>query len=575
MKRPYGLLLCPFTLLLAQCSGGGSGGGFVTPRILSVTVTPANPRVAVNRTQQFTANVTVEGNASTLVNWSITPAGTGSINAITGLYTAPASVPSPTTVTITATSLADGTKSGSTAATITINVVVTPATPQILIGTTQSFSALVQGAANQTIDHWTVNGITDGDEATVGTITRGNPATYIAPCNQPPNNGSITIGAVPVADPTVTGTTTAFVNTPAQQIVVTPATALVGTSAPATFTANASNPPVNCGGTGGLARPTPATWSVTGGGTLAAGCTGTTTCDFTAPSSVPFNNAITIKAALPADASRFGTATAKIDGPITVTSIRPRSRTSGLSGDITVTVSANNIDSTAKLFPPQTPPCSGPPLGNSSAFSGNPPIVTGNLPLSSQSGSGTLNLRVCNSSNGQSAIVPFVLVDALPAGSTGTPVAVAVPDSTPVVGVDVVAVDDAAIGLPNDQPLNQVVLGVAPVPPNTTCPLNTLVFGPVTVTRPAAGAVQFILCAGGDRLSGLDPATAALYTVSLSGPNPPDILVANPPAARTVGSGGLQTMLTVPSDAAPGPRTFVIRDTRSNLAVAAGGVIIK
>ena len=573
MKRPHGLLLCAFTLLLVGCGGCG-GGGFVPPRVFSVTVAPANPRVAVNRTQQFTANVTVEGNASTLVSWSITPAGIGSINTITGLYTAPAFVPAPATVTITATSVADSTKSGSASVTITINVVVTPATPQILIGTSQSFSALVQGTAIRTIDHWTVNGITDGDAATVGAITRGNPATYTAPCT-PPSGGSITIGAVPVADPTVTGSTTAFVNTPAQQIVVTPATALVATGATRTFSASPSATPPNCL-PGPPAEPAPTNWSVTGGGTLAAGCTATTTCDFTAPGSVPFNNVITIKAAFPTDASRFGTATATIDGPITITVVRPRSRTSGLADTIiTVTVSGNNIDSTAKLFPPQAPPCSGQPLASSSAFSGNPPGVTGNLPLFSQSGSGTLNLRVCNSSNGQSAIAPFVLVDALPAGSTGTPVAVAVPDSTPVAGVDVVAVDDAAVGVPNDPPLNQMVLGVAPVPPNTTCPLNTLVFGPVTVTRPAAGAVRFILCAGGDRLSGLDPATAALYTVSLSGPNSPDILVTNPPEARPVGSGGLQTMLTVPSDVAPGPRTLVIRDTRSNLAVAAGGVIVK
>ncbi len=573
MKRPHGLLLCAFTLLLVGCGGDG-GGGFVPPRVLSVTVTPANARVGVNGTQQFTANVTVEGSASTAVRWSITPAGTGSINAITGLYTAPASVPTPAAVTVTATSVADRTKLASATATITINVVITPAAPQILIGTNQTFTALVQGAANQTIDHWTVNGITDGDAATVGAITRGNPTTYTAPCTQPPNNGSLTIGAVPVADPTVTGSTPAFVNTPAQQIVVTPGTALVATNAPATFTANTSATPPNwpCGPPV-PAGTTAANWSVTGGGTLAPGCTGTTTCDFTAPGSVPFNNASTIRAVLPTDANRFGTATARIDGPITVTSIRPRSRTSGLSGDIIVIVSGNNIDSTAKLFPPQAPPCSGLPLGGSSAFPGNPPTVTGTLPASNQSNPGTLALCVGNSSNNQSATVPFVLVDPLPAGSTGTPLAVAVPDSTPVAGMDVVAVDDAAVGTASDLPLNQVALGVAPAPANTTCPLNTLVLGPVTITRPTIGMVQFILCAVGDSLLLGDPVDQ--YTVSLSGPNPPDILVTNPPSARPVGSGGLQTTLTVPSNAFVGPRTLVIRDTRSNLAVAAGGVIIK
>ncbi len=571
MKRRRGLLLCAFVLLLAGCGGGGIP--FVPSQVLSVTVTPGNPRVPVNGTQQFTANVTVQGNASTAVNWSISPAGVGSIDPFNGLYTAPASVPTPATVTVTATSIFDRTKSGLSSVTITIGVVVTPAAAQILIGTSRSFTAVVQGSTNQTIDHWTVNGITNGD-ATVGTITVTGPNTadYTAPCTQPPNNGSITIGAVPVADPTLTGSTTALVNTPAQQIVVTPAATLVVTSGTRTFTANtAATPPNWLCGPAVPAGITAANWSVTGGGSLAAGCTGTTSCDFTAPTGVPFSNAVTIKAALPTDASRFGTATATIDGPITITGIRPRSRTAALLDDVTITISGTNIDSTARLFSPQTPACSGPPLANSSASAGSPPTVSGTLPASNQSTAGTLVLSVCNSSNNESATVPFVLVDALPAGSTGTPAAVPVPSPTPVTGIDVMAVDDAAVGAPSQEPLNQEFLGVAPVPQNTTCPF--LVGGPVTITRPSAGTAQFVLCAGRNSLTLGGPVDQ--YTVSLSGPNPPDILVTNPPTQRTAGSGGIQTTLTVPSNAAPGARTFVIRDTRSNLAVAAGGVIIK
>ncbi len=573
-KRLYGVLLCAPSLVFGGCGGGA--GGFVPPQVLSVTVTPANSRVPVSGTQQFTANVTVQGNASQAVNWSISPAGAGSIDLFTGLYTAPLSVPTPATVTVTATSLIDRSKSGSSSVTIIIGVLITPASPQILIGTTQSFTAVVQGSANQTIDHWTVNGITDGDAATVGTISRGNPATYSAPCIQPPNNGSITIGAVPVADPTMTGSATALVNNPNQQIVVTPATAIVLTGGTRTFMANTAATPPNwsCG------PPVPAgtaaaNWSVTGGGTLAAGCTGTTSCDFTAPASVPFNNGSTIKAALPSDATRFGTATATIDGTITIAAVRPRSRTAGLLNDVSITVTATNIDSTARLFPPQTPACSGAPLANSSASAGSPPSVSGTLPASNQSTASTLALSVCNSSNNESATVPFVLVDAPPPGTTGTPTTVALLDSTPVAGVDVAAVDDAAVGVSGSLPLNQVVLGVAPAPANTTCPLNTLVGGPVTITRPGTGQppAQFILCAGGDSLTGV--VDFSLYTVSLSGPNPPDIIILGPPSARTAGSGGIQTTLTVPSIAAPGSRTFVIRDTRSNLAVAAGGVIIK
>jgi hypothetical protein len=138
--------------------------------------------------------------------------------------------------------------------------------------------------------------------------------------------------------------------------------------------------------------------------------------------------------------------------------------------------------------------------------------------------------------------------------------------------MDVAALDDAAVGSPSNLPLNQEVLGVA-LASQLTCPYGTVVGGPVTITRPTSGTAQFIVCAVGDSLLSADPVEQ--YWVSLSGPDPPDILVTNPPVARPVGSGGLQTTLIVPSNAAPGRRTLVIRDTRSNLAVAAGGVIIK
>src|SRR5205085_6723752 len=90
---------------------------------VAVNVAPGTANLFGSQTQQFTATVT--GNANTQVNWSISPAGTGTISN-TGLYTAPASIAAIQTVTVTATSVADSSKSAT--ATVTLNP---PAAPVI------------------------------------------------------------------------------------------------------------------------------------------------------------------------------------------------------------------------------------------------------------------------------------------------------------------------------------------------------------------------------------------------------------------------------------------------------------
>jgi len=111
----------------------------VTAPAVTVAVNPATAQVPVNGVQQFAA--TVANTSNTAVTWSVSGvtggnATVGTISA-TGLYTAPATVPSPAAVTVTARSQADTTKSGS--ATVTIG----PYTTQTLY----SFTSLSDGAA--------------------------------------------------------------------------------------------------------------------------------------------------------------------------------------------------------------------------------------------------------------------------------------------------------------------------------------------------------------------------------------------------------------------------------------------
>lgn len=81
-----------------------------------VSVAVDQTLISLGPSQQSQLTATVTGTANTAVNWTITPAGQGSITA-GGLYTAPSTLnPSVQTVTITATSAADASKSASVVA---------------------------------------------------------------------------------------------------------------------------------------------------------------------------------------------------------------------------------------------------------------------------------------------------------------------------------------------------------------------------------------------------------------------------------------------------------------------------
>ena len=74
---------------------------------ISVTVTPRAPALYGGQTQQFAAAVTNTGN--TAVTWTLNSGAAGTIGAL-GLYTAPTTITSQSTVTVTATSQRHNTK---------------------------------------------------------------------------------------------------------------------------------------------------------------------------------------------------------------------------------------------------------------------------------------------------------------------------------------------------------------------------------------------------------------------------------------------------------------------------------
>jgi len=88
---------------------------------IGVSVSPASASVRTKSTRQFTASV--QGTTNTAVTWKVNgvTGGNGTVGTVsqTGLYKAPNGVPSPSTVRVSATSVADPAKSATASVTIT------------------------------------------------------------------------------------------------------------------------------------------------------------------------------------------------------------------------------------------------------------------------------------------------------------------------------------------------------------------------------------------------------------------------------------------------------------------------
>jgi hypothetical protein len=103
----------------ADASKSASATVTVLPPV-AVSVSPSSAKVVIGAKQQFTGSVT--GTTNTAVKWSVSGAGCsgptcGTIT-VAGLYTAPAAIPNPPTVIVTATSQANPSKSAT--ATVTV-----------------------------------------------------------------------------------------------------------------------------------------------------------------------------------------------------------------------------------------------------------------------------------------------------------------------------------------------------------------------------------------------------------------------------------------------------------------------
>lgn len=178
-----------------------------------VTITPGSATIQAGRTQQLSATVT--GSSSQGVAWTMA-SGVGSISA-GGLYTAPSEVNATSSVSVRATSTADGSKSA--LALITVNpvvgVTVAPATALLSAGGTVQLTAAVQGSTN-TLVTWSLS-------PALGSISQNG--LYSAPSTLAVAT-VVTATATSVADGTKKGSAVLTVNPPIS-VTVTPSVATV------------------------------------------------------------------------------------------------------------------------------------------------------------------------------------------------------------------------------------------------------------------------------------------------------------------------------------------------------------
>ena len=202
-------------------------GAVPPPVATSLTATPPTPLYGGT----FTLTPTYSGGTSTINNGVVCPA--------SGVATTPiiANWSGARAYTLTVTNSVGATATISVPVTpqTVIMSPVTPASPSIPAGGTQTFSASVTGAANLTIN-WSVDGILGGN-ASVGTISTAG--LYFAPTTAGPH----TITATAAANSNVIQTTTVTVNAVISSVYLNDFSLSAGTSASVVFSTTPSGAP--------------------------------------------------------------------------------------------------------------------------------------------------------------------------------------------------------------------------------------------------------------------------------------------------------------------------------------------
>jgi hypothetical protein len=300
---------------------------------VTVTVNPTSATLQVSGTQKFSA--AVANTTNTGVTWQVngTPGGDATHGKIdsTGVYTAPTAVPSPASMTVTAISMADTTKSAAATVTVSaaapaISVSASVPTATVRIGQTLSLTATVQNDSQNKGVSWTLAGA-GCSAAACGTLSAttsvsGTAIVYTAPAAVPAP-ATVSVTATSISDSTKNAVSTITITAAPLVIAVSinPATASIHTGQTQSITPTVTNDGQNKGVTLALAGA-----GCTGAacGTLSATSAASgTAVVYTAPASVPNPATVTVTATSVADNTKNAvstiTITAVVSGGVAVT----------------------------------------------------------------------------------------------------------------------------------------------------------------------------------------------------------------------------------------------------------------
>jgi hypothetical protein len=496
--------LLAIAIALPGCAGGGASSGTPPPPppTVSVSVAPPATNILLGKTAQFGA--TVSGATNTAVAWSVNgiSGGNASLGSISpsGLYTAPADLPSPATVQITAASLAAPAATGSAQVTVIsdISIGLSPSGASVELGAKQNFTAIVNSSGlPDTAIRWALSG---GACPACGKINSvGN---YTAP-QILPASPTVVITAQSVADPSKQASVNAILTSHFTLQLAAPGA--LSPYATATIAATLTPAP-------GSNPSTALNWSLSGAGCNASSCgtlssvttqiqgatsiggAATENANYTAPNSAPSPNSITITAIPLADPSKSAQATLTIQ-PGTGFFIQPGSATLAVNHRITFVLQTNGAATSSVNWSVNGAAAGNSALGQICAVGSNPCT-----PVTSSSAS---------------TQVDYLAPSAIP--------------STNPVAVKAASADDSTLfATAQVTILNHIVVSVLPasvtLAPGATQSFTASVFGStdqsvvwqIQGTGCSAGACGSISSAGNYTAPGTSPVPNSLQVVAIS-----------------------------------------------------------
>jgi hypothetical protein len=401
-RRDWGSEFIPLALLCLLCisvgvsSIGCGGGSRSTPPNVTITIDPSVVTLGLRGAHQF--KTTISGSTNANVTWEVNGinGGNSTVGTIssTGLYTAPAAVPNPPTVTVTAVSQANTADIANAAVTLTSDVLVSvsPASTDLQFGQTQQFTAKITGSTNNAVT-WHAGGATGGN-STAGTISSAG--LYTAPNSASgPLPTAISITAVSQVDTTKSGSASVVLHS-ALRVAVSPNPASVETYGSQLFTATVSG-----------SSNSAVTWKVNGvvGGSSYTGTVSTAGL-YRAPHSVPTKTNNGSSQATSVVVSAVSQADSSAVGSVVVTIVAPNQKLQNLPTPLGVS-GGNSGDSSVSGTPTL---CCGGTIGALVARGGNQYIL----------GNSHVFARADDASIGESIVQPSLVDVGCSAGAATT-----------------------------------------------------------------------------------------------------------------------------------------------------------